>query len=65
MLDEAIEERLLVQKTVNGKEFLFLPEIYQAESSIADRIALMTKFPPKENLVFGSEIKSFEDINGI
>ncbi len=63
--DNAIEAKQLVQTEINGRDFLFLPEIYAAERSIADRIKIMTKFPPKENEVYESEISAFEKANGI
>lgn len=64
-IDNAIDSKMLVQKTVNDREFLFLPEIYVAEASIADRIIIMTKFPPKETEMFTSEIYTFEQTHGI
>ncbi len=64
-LDNAIEANMLVQTKVDGKDFLFLPEIYVAESSIADRIKLMVSYPPRENTLFGSEIYAFEKVNKI
>ena len=59
-LDNAIEGKMLVQKQIDGRDFLFLPEIYAAEASIADRITIMSHFPPNE-----SEIFAFEEANGI
>jgi exodeoxyribonuclease V alpha subunit len=64
-IDNAIENKQLVQKTVDGKEFLFLPEIYHAEKSIADRIKIMVKFPPHSSEIYSSEIYTFEQANGI
>ncbi len=64
-LDNAIEGKMLVQKQIDGRDFLFLPEIYAAEASIADRITIMTHFPPNESEIFASEIFAFEEANGI
>ena len=64
-VDNCIEEKMLVQKEINGREFLFLPEIYRAESSVADRIKVMIKFPPQKNEIFSSEIYTFESANNI
>ena len=64
-LDNAIEAKMLVQVQLDSREFIFLPEIYQAEKNIADRISIMVKYPPKENRLFDSEIFSFEEINKI
>ncbi len=64
-VDNCIEEKMLVQKEIDGREFLFLPEIYRAESSVADRIKVMIKFPPQKNEIFTSEVYSFETANNI
>ena len=64
-LDNAIENKMLVQKEIDGREFLFIPEIYAAESSIAQRIKIMVKYPPLENEIYSSEIYSFEEANNI
>lgn len=64
-IDCAIENKMLVQKTLNGRDFLFLPEIYTAEAAIADRICIMKKFPPKETEFFQAEIYAFEQAHKI
>ncbi|MBR1530452.1 MAG: AAA family ATPase, partial [Eubacterium sp.] len=50
---------------IDGREFLFLPEIYLAESSVADRIKVMIKFPPTQSEIYSSEIYAFESANNI
>ncbi|MBQ7741132.1 MAG: ATP-dependent RecD-like DNA helicase [Eubacterium sp.] len=64
-IDNAIEEHLLTQYVIDDRPFLFLPEIFEAENNIADRIKVMKKFPPSENAVFTSEVLSFEKENKI
>lgn len=64
-IDNNIEEKKLVSKNINSKEFLFLPEIYEAERNIADRIDVMTKFPPRQSEIFASEVTAFELSNNI
>ncbi|MDD6603795.1 MAG: ATP-dependent RecD-like DNA helicase [Eubacteriales bacterium] len=64
-LDNAIQQKALVQVNIEGRDFLFLPEIYNAESSIADRIKIMTQYPPQEKEIFSSEIYAFESVNDI
>jgi exodeoxyribonuclease V alpha subunit len=64
-IDNAVESKQLVQKNIDGKDFLFLPEIYHAEKSIADRINIMVKFPPRSSEIYSSEIYTFEQANGI
>ena len=64
-LDNAIESKMLVQTDLDGRAFLFLPEIYAAEAAIADRIKVMTHFPPQEQEIFESDIYAFEGAEGI
>ena len=64
-IDNAIENKMLVQKDIDGRDFLFIPEIYAAESSIAQRINIMVHYPPRENEIFSSEIYAFEEATNI
>lgn len=64
-IDNAIEANQLVQEDIDGKEFLFLPEIYRAESTIAERLQVMLHFPPKESPISQTEIYTFEQSNDI
>jgi len=64
-LDNAIENKMLVQAEIDGRDFLFIPDIYHAERSIADRINIMVHFPPRENEIFTSEIYAFEEAHNI
>ena len=64
-IDNAIEQRAVVQRKVNGRDFLFLPEIYHAERGIADRFRIMVEYPPTENEIHQSEIYAFEQSSAI
>lgn len=64
-IDNTLQSRQLFSADINGKEFLFLPEIYQAETAVADRIKLMVNYPPREVQVSSSEIYVFERSNEI
>lgn len=64
-VDNAIENKEIVQKEIDGRAFLFLPEIYTAERNIADRIRIMVNYPPRENEVYASEIYAFEESSNI
>lgn len=64
-IDNAIEQRAVVQRKVNGRDFLFLPEIYHAEREIADRFRIMVEYPPAENEIHQSEIYAFEKSSAI
>ncbi len=63
--DSAIQANQLFSDVVNGREFLFLPDIYQAESAVAERIRLMVNYPPKQTEIFSEEIYAFEAAQGI
>ncbi len=64
-LDNALDANQLVQEKIKGKDFIFLPEIYRAESSIAERINVMLNFPPQQKEISQMEIFAFEKANGI
>lgn len=64
-IDNAIDGRQLVQENIDGKDFLFLPEIYRAESAIAERIQVMLRFPPQRKDIDTAEILAFEKSNHI
>lgn len=64
-IDSALEAKQLVQINIDEKDFLFLPEIYRAESAIAERIQVMLHFPPQQSEISPAEIYSFEDANNI
>ncbi|MCH5321836.1 MAG: ATP-dependent RecD-like DNA helicase [Eubacterium sp.] len=64
-IDNAIDAKQLVQENIDGKDFLFLPEIYRAESSIAERIKVMLRFPPQQKDISTAEIFAFEAANNI
>lgn len=64
-IDNAVENKMLVSQDINGREFLFLPEIYNDEKAIADRIKIMINYPPSKSEIFQSEIYAFESSSGI
>ena len=64
-IDNAIESKAIVQKKVDGRDFLFLPYIYRCERDVADRIKIMTEYPPVKNEIQPSEIYAFESSSNI
>lgn len=64
-IDNAIKGKQLVQENIDGRDFIFLPEIYEAESSAAQRIKVMLRFPPQEKEISQAEIYAFEKTDGI
>ena len=65
VIDELIEDKELVQAPVDGRAFLFLPYMYHAEKSIADRISVMLKFPPPQGRPVESDLDEIEQAQGI
>ncbi len=46
-LDKLIEQKQLVSDEIYGREFIFLPEIYDAEKKAANTVLFMKRFAPK------------------
>lgn len=64
-IDTLTSEKQLYVATIDKTEFLFLPYIYEAEYSAAQRIKMMITFPPAGRETLSNEIDSLERINGI
>lgn len=64
-IDNAIENKAVVQVDLDDRAFLFLPEIYHSEKGIAERLKIMTEYPPIEKEFFAGEINAFEAANNI
>ncbi len=60
-IDTLIEEKLLISAAIKGEEFLFLPHIYSAELSIAERIKILLKFPPPGKPTLLQDIENIEN----
>lgn len=64
-IDALTEEKQLYVAVINNTEFLFLPYIYEAEYSAAQRIKMMITFPPAGRETLSDEIDRLERVNGI
>ena len=68
-VNAAVEALLSVKKLisaeVDGTEFLFLPELYIAELSIAEKIKNIMKFPPYQIKTVETDIERAELLNSI
>lgn len=64
-IDNAIENKEIVEVMIEDRAFLFLPYIYHCEKGIAERIKIMRDYPPIEKEIFSSEIFAFEKANNI
>lgn len=58
-IDQLKDSGQIVIEEINGKEFLFMPQIYNAEKAAAQRILVMKKFPP------AGRVKTLDDIHDI
>ncbi len=59
-IDALVDSGRLISQMMNGKEFLFLPQIYSAEKLAAQRILVMTKFPPAGRVTVEEDIEKIE-----
>lgn len=64
-IDDALDSHRLFKEDIDGREFLFMPNAYNAEKSIAERIKVAVNYPPRQIEVYGAEIYAFEKANSI
>lgn len=55
-----LDEAKLISKKIDEDEFLFLPHIFSAESSCAERIKIMLRFPPAGKPTLLQDIDNIE-----
>lgn len=60
VIDCLLDEKRLISKFIDDEEFLFLPHIYSAESSCAERIKIMLRFPPAGKPTLLQDIDNIE-----
>lgn len=59
-LTQMIEGESLIKVEFKDREFVFTPDAFEAEDSIASRIALMLRFPPQSIVNANDEIDAIE-----
>lgn len=64
-INEMLVNKMLCEFYIKEKKFLSLPEVYQAESKISEKIKLFMKFSAREMDVDEKEISKIEKINKI
>lgn len=64
-LDYLLSSNQLISSSIKGEEFLYLPDIYFAENSIADRMKSILKFPPSFVKTLEDDIEKIEKENDI
>ncbi len=64
-IDKLIEQKQLVSDVIYGKEFVFLPDIYEAEKRAANTVLFMKRFAPKCLDDIDAQINHAELIGGV
>ncbi len=64
-IDNLITTKRLVVEKIDKKDFVFLPESYIAEKSIASRLKVLLKFPPENPIDVASHISKIEKKHNI
>lgn len=64
-IDTLLEQKQMCSATFDGKEFLFLPYIFDAEYESAQRIKMMVQFPPAGRPTLDRDIAAVEKEIGI
>ena len=64
-VDELLKDGQLISYETDGREFLFMPHIFKAESSIAKRIEILKRFPPAGKETLDKDIQKIEFENDI
>ena len=65
IISDLIEDREIVEDFFDEKSYIFLPEEYRDEKSIADRIKIMLKFPPAQGRTVDEDINRIEEKRNI
>ncbi len=64
-MDTLVEHKQLTAFEMDGREYLSLPYIHEAECMAAYKIKMMVKFPPAGRRTLDKEIEKLEKANGI
>ena len=64
-IDDLTDEHLLRVVKMNGREFVFLPHIFDAEYDSAQHIRMMVRFPPAGRATLDRDIERVEQETGI
>ncbi len=64
-IDKLVNTAQLKMHPIDGKEFIFLPSTYQSERKIADRIEVITSYPPMGTPHLANWIDDTEKLNNI
>ncbi len=59
-IDNLVNTGRIVIEKINNRDFVFLPEAYHAEKSIANRLKVLLKFPPENPIDVAAHIGKIE-----
>ena len=65
IIDDLLEDKEIVEQFLDDKSYLFLPEEYYDEKTIADRIKVMLQFPPAGARTLDKDIEKIEEKRNI
>ena len=65
IIDDLLEDKEIVEQFLGDKSYLFLPEEYYDEKTIADRIKVMLQFPPAGARTLDKDIERIEEKRNI
>ena len=64
-VDNLVSNKRIIIEKISNKDFVFLPESYIAEKSIASRLKVLLKFPPENPIDVASHISKIEKKHNI
>ena len=64
-MDALVSVGRLIEKDLDGRTFVFLPLLYDAERSAADHIRMKLRFPPAGHSTLADEIRMAEQREGV
>lgn len=64
-IDSLVSRKRLIIENIDGKDFVFIPEAYNAEKSIANRISILLRYPPENPIDVKSQIQKIEKKHNI
>lgn len=64
-LSELCENRETILREMDGRQYIFLPKMYEAESFIAERLRMNAGYPPRPIPGIEEEIREIEGKSGI
>ena len=64
-VDEMLTNKMLFDYNIKDKRYLSLPDVFDAEKKICEKIKLFMKFSAREMIVDDNEISKIEKINNI